>query len=220
VHGETGLTQLRQEDVELSVPDEGLASHQVDHQRPLAPDEILDSRDERLAPEVGQASEGPSAHVLGQERVAAGAGEGTGGGDLDGEDGPVASEDAPPGPKRLACFDGALPGRDDRPSSRYRGSLLNSEAETRSGTRRGPTSGGQESEAFYASPHWWDLRDAVIEEQDLVCRGCNVVLGSDDEATVGHVRSRGDRPDLALSTDNLQVLCRTCNPTKRSQESE
>jgi hypothetical protein len=78
----------------------------------------------------------------------------------------------------------------------------------------------QESEAFYASPEWKDLRDAVIEEQGLVCRGCGAALGSGGEATVGHVRSRGDRPDLALSEDNLQVLCRTCNPTKRNREPE
>jgi hypothetical protein len=78
----------------------------------------------------------------------------------------------------------------------------------------------QESEAFYASPEWKGLRDAVLEEQGLVCRGCGAVLGNDGEATVGHVRSRVDRPDLALSRDNLQVLCRTCNPTKRNQEPE
>jgi hypothetical protein len=40
----------------------------------------------------------------------------------------------------------------------------------------------QESEAFYASPDWKDRRDAVIEEQGLVCRGCGAVLGSDGEA--------------------------------------
>jgi hypothetical protein len=78
----------------------------------------------------------------------------------------------------------------------------------------------RETEAFYASPEWKDLRDAVIEVQGLVCRGCGAVLGSDAEATVGHVRSRVDRPDLALSEDNLQVLCRTCNPTKRNREPE
>jgi hypothetical protein len=59
----------------------------------------------------------------------------------------------------------------------------------------------QETEAFYASPEWKDLRDAVIEVQGRVCRGCGAVLGSDGEATVGHVRSRVDRPDLALSEE-------------------
>lgn len=77
-----------------------------------------------------------------------------------------------------------------------------------------------ESEAFYASPEWRRVCEAVIEDQGLVCRGCGAVLGSDAEATVGHVRSRLEHPHLALSEDNLQVLCRTCNPTKRNREPE
>lgn len=78
----------------------------------------------------------------------------------------------------------------------------------------------EESEAFYASPEWERLRDAVIKDQGLVCRGCDAVLGSEDEATVGHILSRVDHSHLALSRNNLQVLCRTCNPTKRNREPE
>ena len=75
-----------------------------------------------------------------------------------------------------------------------------------------------EAEAFYESPEWKVLRDAIIEEQGSSCRECGAAIDSDGEVTVGHRLARSEYPHLALSRDNLRVLCRPCNPRKRGRE--
>jgi hypothetical protein len=75
-----------------------------------------------------------------------------------------------------------------------------------------------DADAFYESPEWTVLRDAIIEEQGSTCDDCGAAIDSDGEVTVGHRLARSEYPHLALSRDNLQVLCRSCNPRKRGRE--
>lgn len=75
-----------------------------------------------------------------------------------------------------------------------------------------------DADAFYASREWTVLRDAVIKEQGPSCRECGAAIESGGEVTVGHRLSRREYPHLALSRDNLQVLCRSCNSRKRGRE--
>ena len=75
-----------------------------------------------------------------------------------------------------------------------------------------------EAEAFYESPEWKAVRAAVIEEQGASCRDCGAAIDSDGEVTVGHTLARSEYPHLALSRDNLRVLCRSCNSRKRGRE--
>jgi 5-methylcytosine-specific restriction endonuclease McrA len=75
-----------------------------------------------------------------------------------------------------------------------------------------------DAEAFYESPEWKAVRAAVIEEQGASCRDCGTAIDSDGEVTVGHRLARSEYPHLALSRDNLRVLCRSCNSRKRGRE--
>jgi hypothetical protein len=77
-----------------------------------------------------------------------------------------------------------------------------------------------DADAFYTSPEWKLLRDAIIEEQGRICRDCGAAINSGLEVTVGHVLPRSRYPHLALSRDNLQVLCRSCNSGKRDRDPE
>jgi hypothetical protein len=75
-----------------------------------------------------------------------------------------------------------------------------------------------DANAFYASPEWKILRDATIKEQGRICRDCGAEIGSHKDVTVSHVLPRGKYPHLALSRDNVQVRCRSCNSKKRDRE--
>jgi hypothetical protein len=75
-----------------------------------------------------------------------------------------------------------------------------------------------DAEAFYESPEWKVVRDAIIEEQGSSCRDCGAAIDNRGEVTVGHRLARSEHPHLALSRDNLRVLCRSCNPRKRGRE--
>jgi hypothetical protein len=75
-----------------------------------------------------------------------------------------------------------------------------------------------DAEAFYESPEWEAVRAAIIEEQGSSCRDCGAAIDSDGEVTVGHRLPRSEYPHLALSRDNLRVLCRSCNSRKRGRE--
>lgn len=77
-----------------------------------------------------------------------------------------------------------------------------------------------EAQAFYASPEWKLLRDEVIREQGRVCGECGHAINSDLEVTVDHILPRSKYPHLALSKDNLRVLCRSCNSTKGNRQAE
>jgi len=75
-----------------------------------------------------------------------------------------------------------------------------------------------DADAFYARPEWKVLRDAIIFEQGRICRDCGAEISSHKEVTVSHVLPRSKYPHLALSRDNVEVQCRSCNSKKRARE--
>ena len=75
-----------------------------------------------------------------------------------------------------------------------------------------------DAEAFYESPEWEAVRAAIIEEQGSTCRDCGAAIDSDGAVTVGHRLPRSEYPHLALSRDNLRVLCRSRSSRKRGRE--
>ena len=67
---------------------------------------------------------------------------------------------------------------------------------------------------FYRSPAWRHLRVKVFKVYGTACMKC----GSNDDPTVDHIMPRSRFPNLELSFDNLQVLCRSCNSSKSNTE--
>lgn len=66
-------------------------------------------------------------------------------------------------------------------------------------------------EIFYVSKRWQKLRRTVLETYGRKCMQCDRVTG---EMHVDHIKPRSKFPELSLTFDNLQVLCRDCNMAK------
>jgi 5-methylcytosine-specific restriction protein A len=75
-----------------------------------------------------------------------------------------------------------------------------------------------ESIRFYSSPEWAKIRKQVIEEDGPICSECRKHIKETFDLTVDHKKPRGNYPKLALSRDNLRVLCRKCNSEKGSDD--
>lgn len=71
-----------------------------------------------------------------------------------------------------------------------------------------------ERDRFYSSSEWLALRAQVISENGAVCSLCRRSITPGEDLTVDHIRPRSRFPDLALSRENMQVLCRSCNSSK------
>jgi 5-methylcytosine-specific restriction endonuclease McrA len=76
----------------------------------------------------------------------------------------------------------------------------------------------EEAQLFYSSPEWVKLREQVIKEEGRVCAQCGRKIKNDNDVTVDHIRPRTKYPQLALSRENLRVLCRQCNSRKKDRE--
>ena len=75
-----------------------------------------------------------------------------------------------------------------------------------------------ETRLFYGSPEWIYLRRLVIEEDGKYCTSCRRYIYEEEDITVDHIKPRSKYPELQLSRDNLQVLCRSCNSKKGNRE--
>ena len=69
----------------------------------------------------------------------------------------------------------------------------------------------QNSNNFYKSHAWAKLRYEALKDSDGRCELCG--RGKSDGAVlqVDHIKPISKHPELALSLDNTQVLCSTCN---------
>jgi hypothetical protein len=76
----------------------------------------------------------------------------------------------------------------------------------------------EERQRFLASPEWLMLRKKAIAELGRTCAMCKKYIKDEDDITVDHIRPRSKSPDLALSEDNLQILCRKCNSRKGAKD--
>ena len=78
----------------------------------------------------------------------------------------------------------------------------------------------EESEQFYSSPEWNIIRKQVIKKEGRVCAECGHPIRKYSDITVDHIKPRSKYPELSLKTENLRVLCRSCNSRKGDQEYE
>lgn len=68
---------------------------------------------------------------------------------------------------------------------------------------------------FYETRAWQELRYRALRHWGRTCMLCGV---SGCELHVDHIKPRSTHPDLELSFENLQVLCRTCNMGKSNKD--
>ncbi len=78
----------------------------------------------------------------------------------------------------------------------------------------------EERKQFYSSPEWRQIRTQVIKEYGKVCCECGLYIDNSIDVTVDHILPRSKHPELALSSGNLRVLCRSCNSKKGNRDSE
>lgn len=66
------------------------------------------------------------------------------------------------------------------------------------------------NDKFFFTSDWVILRESVMATYGKKCMRC----GSFKEIQADHIKPRSKYPDLTLSFDNMQVLCRRCNFAK------
>ena len=62
------------------------------------------------------------------------------------------------------------------------------------------------SRKFFQSREWLDLKDQVLATHPLICVYCK----TDVDVYISHIFPRKQYPQLALSIQNLQPLCKEC----------
>lgn len=60
---------------------------------------------------------------------------------------------------------------------------------------------------FYQSSTWKNLRLQALKRDHFRCVICGVYVGGKGDGRVDHIKTRRDRPDLALDLANLRSLC-------------
>lgn len=70
---------------------------------------------------------------------------------------------------------------------------------------------GRIQDLFYTTRPWLKLRFLVLEKRGRKCECCGT---TNAVFHVDHIKPRSKYPELALSEDNLQVLCASCNAGK------
>lgn len=70
------------------------------------------------------------------------------------------------------------------------------------------------SSDFLQTYEWRKLRLVALKKYGTVCRCCGASPKTGAVMNVDHIKPRKIYPELALSLDNLQVLCAECNHGK------
>lgn len=70
------------------------------------------------------------------------------------------------------------------------------------------------SDAFLQTYEWRRLRMEAIKKHGRACQCCGAMPSPGKPINVDHIKPRRLYPELALSLDNLQVLCHECNHGK------
>ena len=71
--------------------------------------------------------------------------------------------------------------------------------------------GKRPSQSFYESEQWRVLRYQALKNCGAACQLCGATKEKGAVLHVDHIKPRSKYPDLALTLDNLQVLCKDCN---------
>lgn len=69
---------------------------------------------------------------------------------------------------------------------------------------------------FYNSKAWKTIRRQALERDEFTCQHCLRDNRYEPAVIVDHIEPINKRPELSLSLDNLQCLCRSCDGRKTS----
>jgi 5-methylcytosine-specific restriction protein A len=73
------------------------------------------------------------------------------------------------------------------------------------------------TDPFYRTQLWKQTRAQALALYGRVCASCRRPIAEDERAHVDHVRPRSEAPQLALSLENLRVLCHGCHSRKTTR---
>ena len=77
----------------------------------------------------------------------------------------------------------------------------------------------KDKDSFYATREWKDLRYAALVRHGGRCQCCGESSATGSVLHVDHIKPKSLHPQLALTLDNLQVLCEACNVGKSNRDS-
>ena len=75
------------------------------------------------------------------------------------------------------------------------------------------------ADSFSVNPEWKRLRKIDLETYGAKCMCCGFIPKTRLGINVDHIKPRKFFPELALSFDNLQILCARCNKDKGNKHS-
>ena len=75
------------------------------------------------------------------------------------------------------------------------------------------------SDAFLGTFEWRKVRMQALKKYGARCQCCGATPADGMRMNVDHIKPRKTHPELALSVDNLQVLCEVCNHGKGNWDS-
>ncbi len=84
--------------------------------------------------------------------------------------------------------------------------------------RRGRNRTSPQSEAFFESREWLELRYNILKRDGAICALCGITRADGAVLQVDHIEPRSKFPERALDPGNLQVLCRDCIQGKSNKE--
>jgi hypothetical protein len=72
--------------------------------------------------------------------------------------------------------------------------------------------------SFYKTELWRSLRYQALAKHGNKCQCCGAGPGQGAVLHVDHIKPRSKFPELALSLENLQILCADCNLGKSNKD--
>ena len=75
------------------------------------------------------------------------------------------------------------------------------------------------SDAFLGTYEWRQVRMKALKRDGAKCQCCGATPATGAVMNVDHIKPRKTHPHLALTLENLQVLCHECNHGKGNWDS-
>ena len=76
------------------------------------------------------------------------------------------------------------------------------------------------SVSFYATKEWHKIRTKALIRDNYTCTVCKRPKGAGYRLHVDHILPLKQRPDLALTLENLRVLCQSCDNKRHVEKAK